>query len=198
VPPADAPPRITVNLLQDEEALDEAVLALVAEIDPDLGSDTGILVDELRSQLHPDGGELLDHLIALLKQRGEDLVLGVVRRVLREVRLDAAGIEIGAPRDLPVLHEMVLADDDALAAAVDRVLRASPQYMGSRRQIIDAEQRLRSAVSQAAWRIYLDLDAARGESVVHGQDVLIRWAYAEGLRAAAAPRTPGCQGQRCG
>jgi hypothetical protein len=75
-----------------------------------------------------------------------------------------------------------LTDEDALGDAIDRVIGSSKKSRTLTRRVLRAQRRLRRAVGDRAWQLYMALEEAVNARALLQDDLLIRWAFREGRR----------------
>jgi hypothetical protein len=80
------------------------------------------------------------------------------------------------------LTSKVLKDEDALGDAIDRVIGSSKKNRKLSKKVRRAQRRLRRAVDDRAWQLYMALEEAVNARALLQDDLLIRWAFREGRR----------------
>jgi len=75
-----------------------------------------------------------------------------------------------------------LTDEDALGDAIDRVIGSSRKSRTLTRRVLRAQRRLRRAVGDRAWQLYLALEETVNARTRWEGDLLVAWAFGEGLR----------------
>jgi hypothetical protein len=89
---------------------------------------------------------------------------------------------------LPTLTPDVVADEEALAEAVDEVVRRDPVARGELAEITNYQDALRGAVDDATWRLVLRVDELTTARFADVLLVVARWAFNEGVRSDDPPR----------
>ena len=94
-----------------------------------------------------------------------------------------------SPRTTPSLTAEILADGEAVAARIDQLLRADPQYRQRAKAILNAQDALRRVLSNREWQVYMDLEAAVNARLAYALSLVVGWAFDEGQEhPACAPR----------
>jgi hypothetical protein len=75
-----------------------------------------------------------------------------------------------------------LKDEDALGDAIDRVIGSSKKSRTLTRRVLRAQRRLRRAVGDRAWQLYMALEEAVNARTLWEGDRLVGWAFCEGRR----------------
>lgn len=84
----------------------------------------------------------------------------------------------------PRLTKKIVADEDALGAAVNEVLLRSKASRRASRRVRKVQRTLRRAATYDAWHAYLHVEEVVNDRAAVEQDVLVRWAFEAGLRWA--------------
>ena len=82
----------------------------------------------------------------------------------------------------PKLTRKIVTDDQALSDAIIEVLTRSKGWRKSCRKVVRAQDRLRRLANVDAWLSYLKLEEVTNARATIEADVLIRWAFEQGLR----------------
>ncbi len=77
----------------------------------------------------------------------------------------------------------ILGDDDALGEAIGPVLAETPKLARYTKDVRCRERALRKVLNNRQWRVYMALEEAVIDRVLAETNVLIRWAFDEGVRA---------------
>jgi hypothetical protein len=80
----------------------------------------------------------------------------------------------------PKLAPDLVIDDQALAAAVDEMLRRDAEYRRQTAEILSSQAKLRSQVTDNAWQLYLRLDEAHTTRLADATAAVARWAFGQG------------------
>ena len=80
----------------------------------------------------------------------------------------------------PCLCPDVVADDDVLALAIDKMLLRSTKLRKLSRKVRRAQERLRRALDDRSWRVYLRLEEIVNHRVAVEGEALVRWAFEAG------------------
>ncbi len=75
-----------------------------------------------------------------------------------------------------------LTDEDALGDVIDQVIGSSKKSRTLTRRVLRAQRRLRRAVGDRAWQLYLALEEAVNARTLWEGDLLVGWAFHEGRR----------------
>jgi hypothetical protein len=86
-------------------------------------------------------------------------------------------------RRVPQLTAEVVANDELLGAAVDRVLLQDPQLRALSRLILQAQKALQARLSPEQWACYLSVEEATNERLAEALLIVARWAFRAGRRA---------------
>jgi hypothetical protein len=87
----------------------------------------------------------------------------------------------------PKLTGKIVRDDLALSDAIIAVLSNSKGRRKFTKVILRQQRRLQHAVSPAAWKLYLHIEEAVNDRASYEEDLLVRWAFAEGRRYEGRP-----------
>lgn len=158
-PPEDPPPRLTVDLLEDEDELVDAVAKRVADVERELGPSVALeaAIELVREQVDDDALALV---LALLDERRDEVALAIARASLQE--------SVAAIRDA----DGVLQDSEARAWWIDRVLREDAEVRRLGDRLRRREEQLRQLVDDDAWRAYLRLEAASSQRSARTHDAI--------------------------
>jgi len=94
------------------------------------------------------------------------------------------------PKVTPSLTPEILADSEAVAARIDQLLRADPQYRQHTKTILRAQDALRRVLADREWREYLDVEAAVNFRLDCALMMVARWAFEEGRLHTATSNRP--------
>jgi hypothetical protein len=83
----------------------------------------------------------------------------------------------------PCLCPETVADDDALALVIDRMLLGSKKIRKLGRRVRRTQERLRRAVDERSWWVYMQLEEIVNHRVAVEGEALVRWAYEAGRRS---------------
>ncbi len=89
---------------------------------------------------------------------------------------------------LPRLDEEVLSDHDALGNAIDKVLLKTKVFVRLSNKIRRRQRELRRLVDEPGWHAYLRVEEATNERAIEESELLVRWAFTLGRRAARRRR----------
>lgn len=166
-PDPDAPeepyPRLTVDLLEEEDELAAAVARRVAALECELGSSVALeaALELAREQLDADGRDALVLALALLDERREEVVLGIARASLEE--------SVAAIRGA----DGVLQDSEARAWWIDRVLREDEAVRRLGAVLLRREEELRQLVDPRAWNAFLRVEEACSARAAATHDAIV-------------------------
>lgn len=76
-----------------------------------------------------------------------------------------------------------LTDSEALALVVDGVVAGSKPIKKLTKRVLKAERRLRKAVGDKDWKLYLALEELVNERDSMRVDLLVKWAFTAGARS---------------
>ena len=80
------------------------------------------------------------------------------------------------------MNATIMKNADALGDAIDKVILGSKRGRKLTARVRRAQRRLRRAVGERAWQVYLALEEIVNERMAREEDLLIRWAFREGRR----------------
>jgi hypothetical protein len=86
----------------------------------------------------------------------------------------------------PCLTPEIMADDDALALAIQDVLLASRTMRKLTRRVRRAADRLQRVMNRKAWARYMVLEERVNDRTSQEVELLVRWAYQAGRRHGVA------------
>lgn len=86
----------------------------------------------------------------------------------------------------PCLTPEIMADDDALALAVEELLLGTRVIRKLTRRVRRAADRLQRVVNRRAWARYMLLEEVVNNRASQEVELLIRWAYEAGTRHGVA------------
>lgn len=86
------------------------------------------------------------------------------------------------PTEVPTLDPMTVADDEALAEAVDTVVRLDPVAMDRATAIHEHRAWLRCAVDADTWKLVIEIEARTNERWNELTLLLVRYGWEQGRR----------------
>ena len=90
---------------------------------------------------------------------------------------------MGRVRRPPQLSPEVVAEDQALANAIDALLARDRQMRVHRIEILRLQQELRAVASPETWQAYLLVEGASNARLERALRKVARWAFSEGRGA---------------
>ncbi len=180
--------RLSPDLLDDEDALNDAVLAFLAAHERGEGSTRQLVAVELdcvRRQLDPDGREVLEHALGLIDLAHEEAAVALATGILRDL----------GPRE-PTVRKTYFDDPQRLAAALDQVVRADSKLNELSRRALRLQARIRARVDDATWRRFLRWEEAVNTRAATAQEAIARACY-ESRRGVGGEGTPAGRDARC-
>lgn len=174
---------LSSDLLDDEDALNDTVLAFLAAHETGEGSTrwlAALELDAIRRQLDPRGCEILEHALGLLDRAREEAAVALATGILRDL----------GPRE-PQPRHMGHDDPQRLGEALDQVVRADSKLNELSRRALRLQARIRARVDDATWRQFLRWEEAVNTRAATAMEVIARWAYDESRRGVGDEGTPG-------
>jgi len=89
---------------------------------------------------------------------------------------------------VPTLSPEIVVDEEALAEAVDELVRRDPVAREQLAEVSGYQEMLRGAVDAHAWRLVLHVDELTTARFADALLVVARWAFNEGVRSGDPPR----------
>lgn len=88
----------------------------------------------------------------------------------------------------PDLDPTIIADDQLLAQVVDEVIHDDPDLRVHQANVIALHEKLRAAVTDDVWRLYLEVDETTTARFADALVKVARWAFTEGVKSSERPR----------
>ena len=82
----------------------------------------------------------------------------------------------------PKLTRDVVIDDQALAAAVDEMLRLNVEYLRHAQVILSFQTELRDLVAETAWQLFLRVEELHNARLADATAAVAMWAFEQGQR----------------
>ena len=92
------------------------------------------------------------------------------------------------PKTAPHLTPKLIANETALVALIDRLLRGSARQQSLTEDVLKAQEELHECICPDQWEVFRRLDGIVADRFAQTVLLVARWAFDEGMAAQARAR----------